>query len=332
MRLPWADIRDTVLVAVACVAAGPLVLAPYNLGVPLCAMALAWLAYRRGMSMSVGVAIGATAALAAVSGKAGLFEGPLLMLVLLVAGPWAAGAMRTRSPWRVVTVLAVVTMASMVAAIAIDQALAGSTLLAFINGMAKQTAEEITRQAGSLGSGGLALDVREIQTMMVQVLPSVFALMSCVAALLAVYGVGWVARRNGNEVRALPPLERMDLSFHLTWVVAAGLLSLAAARFAGGSSGAFAALGWNLMVLVRGALFLQGLAVFAGLYRKAGIGRFGRVLGYVFLGITETVTPVLVPIGLVSIAGLVDLWVNIRKLPRGGASAAEELEEPVGRV
>jgi hypothetical protein len=56
--------------------------------------------------------------------------------------------------------------------------------------------------------------------------------------------------------------------------------------------------------------FLQGVAVFAALYERAKIGRPARSLGYVVLGVTEMLLP------LVSLTGFADVWLNLRRLPR----------------
>jgi hypothetical protein len=160
-----------------------------------------------------------------------------------------------------------------------------------------------------------------------------YLLGAALGAMLSVYALAWTAKRAEVEVDGLPPLARLDLSFHLTWLVVVGLGLMAFARFQGSSADMIGVVGVNLMILARGALFIQGLAVFAGLYGKANFGRVGRTIGYVFLIITEVITPAPVPIGLVSATGLVDLWVNIRKLPRQGTEPpADSMEEPAGRL
>jgi uncharacterized protein YybS (DUF2232 family) len=68
-------------------------------------------------------------------------------------------------------------------------------------------------------------------------------------------------------------------------------------------------------MMVRPILFLQGAAVFGALYRKAGAGRISRTIGIVLLVLTETFVP------SISILGAVDLFANLRKVPRAGASA-----------
>lgn len=326
MRLTFADIRDTVLVGLACVVAGVLVLVPYNIGVPLCALALSWLAFKRGFGLAVFVALAAGGVLALM----GPLEAALASIVMLVAGPWAASRMRSRSPWMVFGVLTVVVFAATFGEIAIAAAASGSNLPAFFAETAKQGAAQAVSTAQSWGASTAALQgqIGAMQVMIAQVLPSVFFLAAALSALLSVYAVGWVGRRAGRELKELPPLGQLDLSFHIAWPLIAGLAVLAIVRYTGGANGPAGAIAWNLAVLARGALFLQGVAVFAGLYDKAKLGGIGRTIGYVLLVLVEVLTPVLIPIGLVSITGLIDLWLNIRKLPRGGTG--EPAEEPVG--
>jgi uncharacterized protein YybS (DUF2232 family) len=63
---------------------------------------------------------------------------------------------------------------------------------------------------------------------------------------------------------------------------------------------------------MRWVLFAQGVAVFAGLYERVKVSKAGRAFGYATLAITEAFLP------LVSLTGLVDVWLNFRKLPRDG--------------
>jgi uncharacterized protein YybS (DUF2232 family) len=72
--------------------------------------------------------------------------------------------------------------------------------------------------------------------------------------------------------------------------------------------------GENALRITQWVLFLQGIAVFAALYRKVGLGRLSRTFGFILLGVTEAFVP------LVSMTGLIDMWVNVRKLPRDGQS------------
>jgi hypothetical protein len=70
---------------------------------------------------------------------------------------------------------------------------------------------------------------------------------------------------------------------------------------------------------------LQGIAVFAGVYQRVGLGRFSRSLGYMLLGVAEVLLP------LVSLTGLADVWVNFRRLPREKVADGGPVEADTGR-
>jgi hypothetical protein len=332
MRLTLADMRDTLFAAVACVAAGQVALSAPFLGLPLCALALGWLVYKRGMSIAIG---GVLATGAVVVWLGGPIVGALLVVVLLVTGPWAARSLTRRSPWWAFLGVTIVAVVGSIGTLALEGVSRHVSLLGEIGLLANEMASAM--KAYAVAQNTSAADATALATAMrlavQQTWLTTYLLAAGLGALLSIYALGWAAKRAEVEVDGLPPLKDLDLSFHLTWLVVLGLALMAASRFMGTGVDALGIIGINLMILARGALFIQGLAVFAGLYNKANIGWFGRTLGYVFLVITEVITPAPVPIGLVSITGLVDLWVNIRKVPRQGMEPPlDSLEEPVGRL
>lgn len=331
MRFGPADIRDTVFITIACAGAGALVVASPPLGLPLCAVALSWMAYRRNAALAVVVAV--------VAGMIVGLPWPAMMalttIAMLVVGPYASSAMRRRPAWLVVAVITAVTVAVTIGMLAVAAAAQGLTLWGLLQQYLSQWGD-ILSQAGTQ-SGQTADAVRQQvdswKLLVTQTWPAYLLITSAAGALLSVWGIGWVGRRAGQELHALPSLEKLDLSWHLTWGVIAGLGLLALAKYLGVTTGWLPTAAWNIMLVARAALFLQGMAVFSGLYRRAHIGWFGRTIGYLLLVITESITPVVVPIGLVSITGLVDLWINVRKLPRRGQQPPQvSLEEPDGRA
>lgn len=330
-RLTAHDARDVILVAAGCVAAA--IVAPELplVGVPLAAMGLAWLAHRYGVAHSVGVALLATVVSAIVSGSlvTAILTGP----VLLVAGPLTVRALRTRSALTMVSVVTLVTYAGTLGMLEVDQLLRRSSIFALMRQESEQAAQltrSLLAQSGSTGAGSAQDQVNAVQAAVLRSWPSVYLLLSALVGLAAVGTVVWVLRRLGSGVNVLPPLEKLDLSWHWVWPVAAGLGALASAKFLGGPTSLVSTVGENLMIVARWVLFAQGVAVFAGLYRKAGIGRVGRTLGYLVLVFTELVTPPALPVGLVSLTGLVDLFANIRKLPRGGSAQPTDSLEGTG--
>ncbi|HEY3317747.1 MAG TPA: DUF2232 domain-containing protein [Coriobacteriia bacterium] len=328
MRWTFADMRDTVLVSLGCLVAALFALVAPVIGVPLCAMSLAYLTYRRG-TLVAGVVVVAAATVVASTSP---IEGLLVGVVLAAAGPYAARALRKRSPWRVAGVVAAVVFAGALGALALEAAAAHTDLVGLMQRSGAELLDMLRRSAGrSIPAEQITVMVESARQSLYQ-WPAWLLVESGLAGLLATYAVGWQARRAGVEdARTLPRLDELDMSWHLTWGVIAGLGLLAAARFMHQPDGPTAVLGLNVMRVTGSLLAVQGLAVFAGLYRKAGMGAVGRGIGYVFLVITEPLTAVLVPVGLVGLTGLLDLWVNLRKLPRGAEpQPAEELEEPAG--
>lgn len=327
MGMTAADMRDTVLVSLGCLIAALAVLGLPFLGVPLCAMALAWLTYRRGMLVAWIV----IAAAAVVAASQGPIEGLLTAAVLVVAGPIAARVLQKREPWLLVGAIALVVLAATLGAYALAATAQHTDLLGLMRSQGDQILASLRATASGSSPAQLAVIEQNVREAFYQ-WPAWFVVEAVASGLLAVYAVGWQARRAGIEdAHALPPLDRLDLSWHLTWGVIAGFALLAASRFTHQPDGVTAVLGLNVMRVTGTLLAVQGLAVFAGLYRKAGMGRIARGVGFTFLAVTEPLTAVFVPVGLVGLTGLLDLWINLRKLPRGGEpQPAEAVEPPAG--
>jgi hypothetical protein len=327
MRLSLVDIRDTVFVALACAFAGLLVLGMPSAGLPLCALALGWLTFRRGVVSGIAVAIGSALLLSVLAGPA---LGALLAPVLIAVGPFAATALKKRSPWYVVSVILVVGLLAAAGSMGL-QALAEKTDIAGMMHNSVMTWAGLFQPAPSQAEAAQLTQVaRELSYQW----PGWLTLNVGLGALLAVYALGVQADRAGvTDVRKLPPLHEIDLSWHVAWGAIAGLAMLAVARFTGQQDGTIGVVGLNVMRLTGGLLALQGFAVFAGLYRKAGFGMVARGVGFTFLAVTEPLTAVLVPMGLVGLTGLIDLWANLRKLPRNGLELApEDPEDPLDQA
>lgn len=337
MRLSPAEARDYAFVTAACLAGGLLVPQFAVLGVPLCAFGLAWLAYRFGIASSIGAAVFTTAVVAAalavrVPGSPlppQSFAVTVLSIApaLLAAGPMAAVMLRTRAGLRVTAIIAGASFAGTIAAAALDAALSGTDLVGVTQRLVQTMTDAVKTTQGQAG-GAVLQQQLDLVRAIAMAWPALELLGAIAAGAVSVAAVSWVAKRLGVHVKRLPPLERLDLDWNLSWVAVAGFGLLAWASYARQPDGVVAFLGWNVMVIARGLLFVQGLAVFAGLYRKARLGPLGRVLGYAFLVLAEIVIPPPVPIGLVSVTGLADLWINIRRLPRKGSEGpAGSLEQ-----
>jgi len=140
--------------------------------------------------------------------------------------------------------------------------------------------------------------------------------MNMITALFVVVVAGVSGSRLDSRVRPFPALADVDLDprVALLAIVTVGLLAVG--RVTATSAPVIEQLGMNLLVVARMVFLLQGLAVFAGLYRRAKVSRPVRVLGFAILGATEMVIPA------VSLTGLADIWLNLRRLPRDGVTPA----------
>jgi len=136
-----------------------------------------------------------------------------------------------------------------------------------------------------------------------------------VTAIAVIYGVAWAAKRSGRTVM-VPPLARLDLSPHVLWPFVIGLFALAASYSPIAHAATWGTVGLNL-VWCCGALFsLQGLGVSAGVLERTGVGPGVRILALAALAVIDAFLAG-IPLGFV---GLVDFWVNFRRLPRDGVT------------
>jgi hypothetical protein len=142
--------------------------------------------------------------------------------------------------------------------------------------------------------------------------PSAYFQTALFTAFLTVAAIAWAARRVGRPLD-LPCFSELDLSIHVVWALIGGVVLLAAASLAGDRGVLFAA-GLNLVAGVRALLLLQGLAVASWVMRRFRLGPFARLA---LLGVLIVVDTLFF---FVSVVGLVDMWANFRRLPRGGTS------------
>jgi hypothetical protein len=223
--------------------------------------------------------------------------GALTVLSLLVAGPVTAGLMRRRPALETAAVVTVALSVLQVGALALLADGAGMSLQGYVS-------EAI---AGMIALGGGLADA---QAAVAALWPSVAVALNGFSAVLLTAGVGVIAAGRGIPAFRFPAVATIDLDPLLVVPGIAGIGLLAAGRLPVGFAPVLDVIGQNMLVVVRWVFFLQGVAVFAALYERAKIGRPARSLGYVVLGVTEMLLP------LVSLTGFADVWLNLRRLPR----------------
>ena len=307
-----ADNRNLIRLGVAAVAAGFIVpgMPWLYIGLPVAALALGWITYRNGWLTSSGLALLAALLVATVGPRLGLdrLDAVFVAVGLLAVGPATALAIRRFSPTTVVFAL------GLLLAVAFMGSPAGVQTRADV-----MSAMRVFLAQGALNARGASpQQIKQLSDQLLQeialIWPAfVFYLMG-LCALITVPLVSIVGRRLDVDVRRFTPLAELDASFHLVWPTIAGLALLAAGTFLQHGRGWMVAVGLNALLIVRPVLVAQGLGDFAALYRRLSLGRIARGIGYASLLLAESIVP------STSVLGLVDLFFNLRRLPRVGVT------------
>ena len=198
----------------------------------------------------------------------------------------------------------------------------GITLSASISKESQTLVAEMTKAMGASAPAETLRALKDAGRLIASAWPSAYFQSAVIVGVLVVVAIVWAARRVERPL-AVPPLSRLDLTPHVLWVFVAGLLLLAASYASFAESSVLGVVGLNLVLCARTLFFLQGFSVAAGVLDRAGVGLGGRILALAVLAVLDALTLV------VSFTGLLDFWVNFRRLPREGA--APTVAEPDGR-
>ncbi|MDI6691998.1 MAG: DUF2232 domain-containing protein [Anaerosomatales bacterium] len=303
--------------ALAVVAGGFASLGLPPLGLPVAAAGLAWLHARRGPLAAVIASLVAGAATFVVDPT-----GPLYVtLWLLAVGPAAAALLKRSRFESVVLGIAVLVAVVWGGAVVGAAAAQGTDVASMFRSTTRQAVSQglLDARSASADTAEAQRQVDELVEAVVRVLPAVLAFLAGVTAVGSVGAAVVVLRRIGVEVAGVPPLAEFDLDPRAVWPLIVAVVLIAVDKFSRGwRDGLLGVIGENLLLTMRWVLFAQGVAVFAGLYERAKMSRAGRALGYATLAITEAILP------LVSLTGLVDVWLNFRRLPRDGRTDATQ--------
>jgi len=318
---PEATRRVALSVVAALGGALLVVIAHPLVGLCVTAWGLASLVYERrpALAWMMGVLAGVLATLVArvseyvmflpitgvpVDGSVPLIYMGWITLSFLLVGPGAATALRKRSPFVVTGVVIVGLAAAQLLALWRLSADAGMSVDEYV--LATVTATFAVLEV-----------TPEVVGTMAELWPSLVLTTSVLTGVLAMVGTGTVARRSGATIRSLPGLAALDLSPWLTLLPIVGLALYVASTLATPVAGLLESGGVNVLIVARWVFFFQGLAVFASLFDRVKLGRTGRLIGYPMVCAAEIMLPT------VSLIGLADIWLNLRRLPREGTTPRE---------
>lgn len=319
MDVQAATMRDTALLFTGVVIGAILSPVLALVGLPLAAAGIAGLAYRgHAVVAAFAVAVGVAAA-AAFQPMDALYVAPALVAVLVAASflPKARG--QVVAGWLIGALLLM--------SVAYDELLArsqGSTLTASITKQMQVIAREVGAALAGSGQTEAVSKLGEIARTMALAWPSAYFETAVLVGVAIIVALAWAARRAGRDVD-VPPLSRLDLTPHVLWAFVVGLLLLAASYGSIPASATVGAIGLNLVLCARTLFFLQGISVSAGVLDRAGVGLGGRIFALAALAALDALTLV------VSFVGLLDFWVNFRRLPRDGVTTDAPVEADAER-
>ncbi len=312
------DIRDVGLLSGAVVVGGLLAPMLPFVGMPIAGAALSALVYRgrsTAAALSVGITVVAGTFLAVADA---VFLVPALAGLLIVVS-----SMERRDALAGVFILTPIFALGAVGSAALHAMLQGTTFLARTKEAADATVESISNVAGGAVANGTlyGIEVDGLADLLFRLWAVDYFVTALVSATLAVAGAGWAGTRAGASVKRLPRIDKLDLSPHVLWPFIGAFALMAAGRITGEAAGLLSTIGLNLLLGVRLLLLAQGLGVVAAFYRRFGLGRWARGVGYILLVLADSVLPI------VSVVGLIDFWANFRRLPREDSKRPEEVED-----
>lgn len=200
---------------------------------------------------------------------------------------------------------------------------AGSTLVRMLRTQAVVATDALRQMFGSAGDWAEQLEAA--RKALIMLWPSFYVQTAIWASIFVIAAIAWAAHRTGAPL-SVPTNRELDLTGHVLWGLVGGLIALAAAPLFGDGAGTARAVAFNLLFVTRTLFFVQGIAVFSALFDVPKTG-FGKMIGlYAALWLLDQFLMV------VSLVGMLDFWVNFRRLPRDGSGTPARLEEPPASV
>jgi hypothetical protein len=305
-------------IQLAAIVAGT-VLAPVLpfVGVPLAAAGVAGLVYRGHTGFAAAAAAVGVAVVGVLNVTELAFVAPVIGAVVVTVV-----SLRTRPMQAVAAAFAGVFALASLAPVAMTARAQGITLSGFIAKQSQILMSMAKQAMGSSASVETLASLKDTLQLYASVWPALYFQAGIIVGALVIVSVVWVARKVDNPLE-IGPFSTLDLSPHVLWPFVIGLFLLAASYLSFAGASTLGVVGLNLLLCARTLFFIQGISVMAGVLDRAGVGLGGRIFALAAFAALDALTFV------VSFTGLLDFWINFRRLPREGVTST--VAEPDGR-
>jgi len=289
------------LVPVGCVLAASLLHALLMFPLPLVMASIAHLRYRRSVGFAWIVALLSVFVAGVIDPMSIVAVIPVLAVTL-----WVVSVLDKVKPWRMALIVAMSSAVGLFVWLALQLMLEGMSFVQF-TAMLAETQTSFGADAGLSGDS-----LGQFGELASETWPSVLLALTAVQSFIGVWLVGILARRAGAQAERFGSIETVDMSWHVVWPVTAGFTLLAWDQIVATAPWWASTLGWNLLLAMWMVLSVQGLGVAEGLFKRWKMGTIPRLILYGVLLWAGVLLPAAGAIGLA------DLWLNARRLPRGG--------------
>lgn len=183
----------------------------------------------------------------------------------------------------------------------------GTTLVAVVESITQEFLSQLATVAQVTND-----QQQVIKDILTYLWPLTYTLAALVEFACAYLGISIASSRLGEKSFEMPKLPDFDLPVWVVAVFVAAVCGFAVARSVSlGFAQVLLVVSLNVIMGLRFAFLIQGLASICAFMRKRQIRQFTRTLTYIAAFYLEA------NFFVMSIVGLVDVWANFRHLPRG---------------
>jgi len=158
--------------------------------------------------------------------------------------------------------------------------------------------------------GQIISQTKRVLVFIPYILPGIWVSFMCFAAVLNYALSSLIGGRYGIGLKKLPPFGRWDLPWGFVWGIIGGVIFILLPTFFEMEGTVFYALGANLVIVFGFLYLILGISVMWGLFDRFKVQLMWRIIILIILGLFFGL------ILFVPILGLLDIWINFRRLKR----------------